>query len=89
MEMQRPLFAYFGPETTLPLASVLGAVVGILLMGWHFILGFMKKLVRIFFKTGSNGAATPATHGHPAQVVVIPDEAGGIKGIKDADGSVV
>ena len=31
------LFAYIGPETMLPLASVLGAIGGVLMMFWNSI----------------------------------------------------
>lgn len=32
-----PLIAYIGPETILPLASVLGAIGGVLMMFWNSI----------------------------------------------------
>ena len=31
------LLGYIGPESTLPLASALAAVVGVALMGWNYI----------------------------------------------------
>jgi hypothetical protein len=58
------LLAYFGPETTLPLASVLGAVIGVLLMFWNFLTGLVVKCFRFVFKKADN-AAVPA----PAQVL--------------------
>lgn len=44
------LWAYLGPETTLPLVSMLGTVVGIVLIFWHFLLGFVKKLFRMLLR---------------------------------------
>jgi hypothetical protein len=44
-----PLF-YLGPETIMPLASILAAVVGFLLIFWRAILTRIKKL---FGKGGS------------------------------------
>ena len=86
----RLLWAYFGPETTLPLASVLGAVIGVLLMGWYFILGFIKKLVRICLRTGSDAMVT-AVPSQPVHVDATPDEAtaGGANGLSGNDRSAV
>lgn len=35
--MITPLLAYFGPETTLPVASALAAATGFLLAGWRLV----------------------------------------------------
>jgi hypothetical protein len=59
------ILAYFGPETTLPLVSVLGAVIGVLMMGWGFVTGFVKKCWRLVFKKGAEPAATAATADPP------------------------
>ncbi len=40
------LFAYVGPETMLPLASILAGVVGVLLMFGRSVLMFGRKVVR-------------------------------------------
>jgi len=37
------LFAYVGPETMLPLASALAAVVGVLLFGWRWVAGLFTS----------------------------------------------
>jgi len=37
---------YLGPETLMPLASVLAAIVGFFLMFWRVIAKFVKKAVR-------------------------------------------
>ena len=39
-------FLYLGPETILPLASALAAVVGVLLILWRNIVSASKKLLR-------------------------------------------
>jgi hypothetical protein len=59
------LWAYLGPETTLPLASVLGAVVGALLIGWNWITGFLKKIVLLPFRVWNKEKATAAQHAAP------------------------
>jgi hypothetical protein len=51
-------WAYLGPETTLPLTSVLAAVVGILLIFWRYVLGLGKRIFQTFF-----GKSTPASGG--------------------------
>lgn len=42
------ILAYVGPETILPLASILGAIVGVLLMIWHRVIVFAKSIRRWF-----------------------------------------
>ena len=37
LQMNLLLLGYIGPESTLPLASALAAVVGVALMGWNYI----------------------------------------------------
>lgn len=37
---------YLGPETLMPLASILAAIAGFFLMFWRTILKFIKKTVR-------------------------------------------
>jgi hypothetical protein len=37
---------YLGPETLMPLASVLAAIAGFFLMFWRLIVKFVKKTVR-------------------------------------------
>jgi hypothetical protein len=36
-----------GPETIMPLASILAAVVGIVLIFWRYIVGFFRRMFRI------------------------------------------
>ncbi len=40
------LFAYFGPETMMPVASVIAAVGGVVLLFGRNALAFSRKLVR-------------------------------------------
>jgi len=40
------LFAYVGPETMLPLASILCGAVGVLLMFGRNVMSFGRKVVR-------------------------------------------
>jgi hypothetical protein len=40
------LFAYAGPETMLPIASVLAGVVGVVMMFGRNVLSFSRKLAR-------------------------------------------
>src|SRR5439155_10436928 len=40
------LFAYFGPETMMPVASVIAAVVGVVMMFGHNVVSFGRNLVR-------------------------------------------
>jgi hypothetical protein len=47
------LLGYIGPESTLPLASALAAVVGVALMGWNYFAIACKKLVNRIRRTES------------------------------------
>jgi hypothetical protein len=40
------LFAYIGPETMMPVASVIAAVAGVAMMFGRTIVGFGRKVVR-------------------------------------------
>ena len=44
------LVLYLGPETTLPLASTLAAIVGILLIVWHRAVALVRKVWQLFIK---------------------------------------
>ena len=37
---------YLGPETIMPLASILAAVLGFVLIFWRWIVNFIKKIFR-------------------------------------------
>lgn len=57
-----PMFAYFGPETLMPLTSIFAAVIGVFLMfgknTFRLIAGLFGNLGRIFRK----GSKVPAPH---------------------------
>lgn len=40
---------YIGPETMLPLTSVLAAIVGVLLIAWNHVVGFVRKAWKFCF----------------------------------------
>ena len=43
--MEHPvILAYIGPETMLPLASIIGAIVGVLLMIWQRVVSFVSNV---------------------------------------------
>jgi hypothetical protein len=56
MAMPHVPWAYLGPETTLPLTSVLAAVVGILLIFWRYVLGLGQRVFQTFFGKSKPGA---------------------------------
>lgn len=37
---------YLGPETIMPLASILAAIVGVILIFWRYITGFLRRIFR-------------------------------------------
>jgi hypothetical protein len=37
---------YLGPETVVPFASILAAIVGMLLMAWRYVLGLVLRVFR-------------------------------------------
>jgi hypothetical protein len=44
------LMMYFGPETTLPVASALAVVVGVGLMVWHRTIGLLRRVIHSVFR---------------------------------------
>ena len=55
--MFTPIFLYLGPDTILPLGSAIAAIVGLILIFWRFIVGFIR---RFFYKiTGRTIEETP------------------------------
>jgi hypothetical protein len=67
LEIPRIILAYFGPETTLPLASIMGAVVGVLLIFWNFLTGLVAKCFRRVFKKADNASAPGTSQVLPTQ----------------------
>jgi hypothetical protein len=41
------LLLYLGPETIMPLASVLAAFIGVVLIFWRFMVGLIRKIFRL------------------------------------------
>jgi hypothetical protein len=44
------VFLYIGPETMLPLASALAAILGVLLMFWQRFVGLLRKFWRMLVR---------------------------------------
>lgn len=44
------LLGYIGPETMLPLASILAAGVGVILMFWRYIIQLIRRLFGAIFR---------------------------------------
>jgi len=44
------VFLYIGPDQLLPLASFVGAAIGIILIIWHRAVSFMRKVWQFFSK---------------------------------------
>ena len=59
------IFAYFGPETFLPLTSILAGIAGFLLMcgknSWYFALALWRGLGRLIGLGGSSPATSSAS----------------------------
>jgi hypothetical protein len=90
MDMPQVLWSYFGPETTLPLVSVLGAIVGVLLIFWNFLVGMVKKVFRLPFKRGGNSSVPGTPPGPADRPVLLPEEAvvaapPGVNGVATSD----
>lgn len=41
------VFLYLGPETIMPVASILASIIGFFLVFWRLIVRFIKRLIRI------------------------------------------
>jgi site-specific recombinase len=51
---------YLGPETVMPLASILAAIVGVLLLFWRLIFGFFKRIFKyLALRLGIGSAPEP------------------------------
>jgi hypothetical protein len=62
------LFAYFGPETVLPVTSIVATVIGVVMMmgktSLYWIFSSVKRAVRFCLRLGPE---TPAPHATPAR----------------------
>jgi hypothetical protein len=58
--MEHPvIFAYIGPETVLPLASILGGIIGVLLMIWQRIVSFVSGVYTRLIGRSASPSWTP------------------------------
>lgn len=58
------LLGYVGPETMLPLASVLAAVTGVILVFWKYVFGLIRRVfAAVFFRKRKTAGAEPFTAG--------------------------
>jgi hypothetical protein len=48
--MLNPLFAYFGPDTVLPVASVLGAIGGVIMIFGRTIVRLASRSLRVVLR---------------------------------------
>lgn len=44
------VLAYIGPDTMLPVASIIAACVGVVMIGWQFIKSRSMKVVRFVLR---------------------------------------
>ncbi|MFN2433045.1 MAG: hypothetical protein ABR599_09595 [Gemmatimonadota bacterium] len=51
---------YIGPETILPLTSILGAAAGFLLMFWQRVVAFAKGALRLVSRKKPTGGSEAA-----------------------------
>jgi ATP/ADP translocase len=45
------VFMYFGPETVIPLTSIIAGLIGAILVFWRYIVVIVKKSYRRMFKS--------------------------------------
>jgi hypothetical protein len=64
MQLTLPLLAYIGPETIVPLTSLLAVIGGVLLCGWHWVCAACQRCYR-------------SALGRPEDNVLVPSSAGG------------
>lgn len=54
------VFLYIGPDQIMPLASVLGAIVGVALMFWNRLVSLAHKCLAIFGRRPDSPHKSPA-----------------------------
>jgi hypothetical protein len=53
---------YLGPESIMPIASIIAAVIGIILILWRYILSFLKRTYKyLYHKITRKPIPEPAT----------------------------
>jgi hypothetical protein len=65
------VLAYLGPEVILPATSVVAAAIGILLMGWRFVLRLVRIPFQYLFARGTPDGSASA----PPSIDVAPSAA--------------
>jgi hypothetical protein len=55
------VLGYLGPDTILPVASALAAIVGVILICWRFLLGTAQKCFRCVVRRRPPADPTSAT----------------------------
>jgi hypothetical protein len=68
------VFLYLGPETIMPLASILATVIGVILVFWRFIVAFIKKGFRFIFRRKSVSEESDIESGPDA----VKEDVGGV-----------
>jgi hypothetical protein len=63
--------AYVGPETVLPVASVLVAALGFLLAGWSWVVRGVKRAALFCLGRSASDGSPPTSE--PADAAVTPD----------------
>jgi hypothetical protein len=54
---------YLGPQTVLPLASFLAAIIGILLIFWRYLVRSVRRAIRALRRPNQENAdSSPAAH---------------------------
>ncbi|MDR3619421.1 MAG: hypothetical protein P4L85_08730 [Paludisphaera borealis] len=61
------VFAYFGPETVLPVTSIVATVIGVVMMmgrsSLHWMFAGVRRTARFCFRRGSSSSSSsPAPH---------------------------
>ena len=51
MEHHQIVLGYVGPDTLLPVMTALSAVVGVMLIGWGYIVNFFRKVFRLIIRS--------------------------------------
>ncbi len=44
------VLGYMGPQTVLPLASAIAAIIGVILIFWRFLTGLVRKFFKFLFR---------------------------------------
>ncbi len=56
---------YLGPNTVMPLASIVAAVVGVILIFWRFAFGLVRGAFRVLFRQKHDSDPAGGSNGDP------------------------